>query len=250
MFSTKKIAVLAGAAVMALAGADMAMAGPMVVRSTGPSAAAYPIGKPLAADARLSLKPGDIVTVLDSGGTRVLRGPGVVAVSGSGAASGAGFGALLANAGARQSRTGATRSAIGGGPARSPNVWYIDASKGGLQCVLDPASASLWRPDGAAEGSVAVTRVSDGKSVTVDFRAGQSVRQWPAEDLPLAEGAQYRILLPGAKAPVTVKATLVSGAVDGLEGAASTLLSKGCSNQMEVLVEGTRQEVQIASAAH
>ena len=226
-------AVLAPAAVLA---------GTIVVRSSGPSAASYPIGKALPADGKVSLKPGDVLTVLDAKGTRVLKGPGVLAVAGSGAASGSGFSALIANSGARQSRTGATRSAIGGGPARSPNVWYVDASKGGLHCVADPATLALWRPDNSAVGSATITRLGDGKSTSVDFRAGQAVRNWPVDELPVAEGAQYRVALAGAKDPVVVRTTLVKPASAELDGIAGALLPKGCANQIDVLIAGSTQE--------
>ncbi|WP_176594399.1 hypothetical protein [Sphingobium sp. EM0848] len=227
---------------IALATADVALAGTMVVRSTGPSAASYPVGKSLAADARLTLKPGDMITVLDASGTHVLKGPGQVAVAGSGAATGSGFTALLANAGARQSRTGATRSAIGGGPARSPNVWYVDASRGGAQCLADASLTAIWRPDNATEGSATLTREGDGKSAVVDFRAGQSVRAWPVDELPVAEGARFKIALAGMTEPVTVQFSMVSPANADLDGVAAALLAKGCSNQMDVLVEGSKQE--------
>jgi hypothetical protein len=249
MFSTKKISIFTGAA-FAFFATSAAVAGPMVVRSTGPSAKAFPVGKPLATDAKLPLKAGDVVTVLDAGGTRVLKGPGTVAVSGSGAASGSGFSQLIANAGARQARTGATRSAIGGGPARSPNVWYVDASKGGAHCVSDASTVSLWRPDNSAAANIIVTGLAGGKSVVVDFRQGQSVRAWPIAELPITDGAQFKIEVPGAKAPVTVKAVKLGAAAEGLDGVATALLQKGCSNQMDVLVEGSTQEMQVASAAH
>ena len=248
MFSTRKLTALAGA-VIALAAADAALAGTMVIRSTGPSAASYPVGKTLAADAKLTLKPGDLITVLDASGTHVLKGPGQIAVAGSGAATGSGFTALLANAGARQSRTGATRSAVGGGPARSPNVWYVDASRGGMQCLADAGLTAIWRPDNAMEGSVTLTREGDGKSAVVDFRAGQSVRAWPVDELPVADGARFKIALTGAAVPVTVKVSMVSPANSELDGVASALLAKGCSNQIDVLVEGSKQETTPALAA-
>lgn len=249
MFWIKKSSAIS-TTVLALCVASTALAGPLVVRSTGPSAKSYPVGKPLAADAKLPLKPGDMVTVMDSGGTRVLKGPGNVSVNGAAAATGSGFASLISNAGARQARTGATRSAIGGGPARSPNVWFVDASKNGAHCVSDPAGLSLWRPDGSAAGNIVVTRLSDNKSVSIDYRAGQFTRTWPVAELPMTEGAQFKIQLPGAAAPVTVKATLIAGEVSGLESIASALLQKGCTNQMNVLVEGTTHETQVASAAH
>ena len=219
-----------------------ALAGTIVVRSTGPSAGAYPVGKALPADGKVTLKPGDVVTVLDAKGTRVLKGPGVLAVAGSGATSGSGFSALIANSGARQSRTGATRSAIGGGPARSPNVWYVDAGKGGTHCVADPASLALWRADSSGAGSATVTRLADGKSAGVEFRAGQSVRGWPAELGPVGEGSQYRIALAGAKEPVTVRTTLVMPAGAELDAVAAALMPKGCTSQIDLLIEGTRAE--------
>jgi hypothetical protein len=186
--------------------------------------------------------------VMDAGGTRVLRGPGTVAVAGSGAASGAGFAQLISNTGGRQARTGATRSAVGGGTPRSPNVWFIDASKGGTQCVADPASVTLWRPDNIAEGTVSVTRISDNKVVEVSFRAGQASRAWPIADLPVVEGAQFKLTSSGGKAAVTIKATLVGQAGDSLDGVAGSLLGKGCRNQMDVLVEGTLVEQTAALA--
>jgi hypothetical protein len=230
---------LASAAMLA---AVPALANSIVVRSNGPSAGAYPPGKSLPANAQIALRAGDAVVVLDAGGTRVLKGPGTLAVSGSTATSGSGFASLIGNTGARQSRTGATRSAIGGGPARSPNVWYVDASKSGSMCVIDPATMSLWRPNDAEVGTLKVTRLSDNKSVNVDFRAGQSTRAWPTADLPVAEGVQYRIEGTGLKAPATIKTTVLGTFPVGLDGTAQTLLGKGCSNQVNLLVEASTQQ--------
>ena len=249
MFSTKKLAALA-VAVVSLAGAGTALAGTMVVRSTGPSAASYPVGKALPADGKITLRAGDAVTVMDAGGTRVLRGPGAVAVAGSATASGSGFAQLISNTGGRQARTGATRSTVGGDTPRSPNVWFVDASKGGTQCVADPANVTLWRPDNTAEGSVSLTRISDNKAVDVSFRAGQASRAWPVAELAIEEGAQFRMTSPSAKAPVTIKATLVAQPGDSLDGVAASLLPKGCRNQMDVLVEGTLVAQTVASATH
>jgi hypothetical protein len=247
LFSTKTLALLGCTAVLSLA-AEAALAGPMVIRSSGPSATTYPVGKPLAANMQLALKAGDVVTILDAGGTRVLKGPGSVAVAGSGEATGSGFSQLIANTGARQSRTGATRSAIGGGPARSPNVWYVDASKSGAQCLVDAASAVVWRPDGAAAGSVKLTGKSDGKSVDLAFRAGHTVRAWPAE-LPLVDGGDYDLAIDGAASPVSIKAIMVGAAAESLDGVATMLIAKGCANQLDVLADGALQ-AQPVDVAH
>jgi hypothetical protein len=212
----------------------------IVVRSNGPSAGAYPPGKSLPADAKIALRAGDVVVVLDSGGTRVLKGPGKISVTGSSAASGSGFASLISNTGARQARTGATRNAIGGGPARSPNVWYVDSSKSGSMCVIDSASMSLWRPSDADAGTLKITRIKDGKSMDMAFRAGQSTRAWPAADLPVVEGEKYRIEGAGLQA-TTIKTTILGNIPEGLDGTAQALLEKGCSNQVDLLVEASTQ---------
>lgn len=213
----------------------------IVVRSNGPSAGAYPPGKSLAAEAKIGLRAGDVVVVLDSGGTRVLKGPGQIAVSGSSKASGSGLASLITNTGARQARTGATRSAIGGGPARSPNVWYVDSSKSGSMCVVDSASMSLWRPSDADAGTLKITRISDGKSVDLAYRAGQSTRAWPAADLPVAEGEQYRIEGESMQATI-IKTTMLDSSPDGLDGTALILLEKGCSNQVDLLIDASTEQ--------
>ena len=63
---------------LALAGAALALplaahAG-VVVKSTGPSATRYPVGTKLEDTATITLKAGDVVTVLTAEGTRVIKG--------------------------------------------------------------------------------------------------------------------------------------------------------------------------------
>ena len=74
---------VSAAAFGSLAVAGGALAQAIVVRSTGPSAAQYPQGKKLAANASVSLKPGDKVTVIDKAGSRVLSGPGNFTLNGA-----------------------------------------------------------------------------------------------------------------------------------------------------------------------
>ena len=64
------------AALIAAAGSSAALADVLVVRASGPSAKAYPAGKTIADNARIALQAGDSLVLLDSRGTRVLRGPG------------------------------------------------------------------------------------------------------------------------------------------------------------------------------
>jgi len=228
------------AGVLALASHASAEAATIVVRSNGPSAASYPPGKPLTAG-QITLKAGDSVTVLDAKGTRVLKGPGNVAVSGSGAATVNGIAALIADTGVRQTRTGATRG-NGDGKPHPTNVWMVDASHGGPFCVANAERLSVWRPDNAKAGKLAITRVSDGKTATLNFLAGESIRAWPAEILPVGNGAKFRLDLGTEKVAPTLVARVLPAAPASLDEVASTLVEKGCDGQIDLLVDLTAAE--------
>jgi hypothetical protein len=238
LFSTKhilRLSILGVAAFSAVA----ASAGTLVVRSTGPSAKSYPAGKAIPDTATIALKPGDVVTVLAAGSTRVFKGPGSFKPTATAtAATGTSLGKLMSNAGASYQRTGATRSA-NSAPAKapsSPNLWYVDVSRSGTICLADVTKASLWRPASTDAQSITLTSLADGKSVPVDFRAGMAVRTWPAA-MPIADGGQYKFEGAGLKAPVTLKVAVVANNEATPENTVVALLGKGCSTQVDLIVD-------------
>ena len=149
-------------AAAALIGANLgwsaaAQAQAVVIRSTGPSAAAYPMGRKLPAGAAVTLKAGDQITVIDQAGSRVLSGPGSFKLDsavnrGAGGANTA-LAALVAR-GAARTRTGAVRgdTEVPTEALRPENAWYVDVSRGGTVCIADPAQVVLWRPTRAETG--------------------------------------------------------------------------------------------------
>ncbi len=227
--------ILAVAAAFALSVSGTAMAGTIVIKSTGPSARAYPPGKSIADASNVALKQGDSVTILDGRGTRVLKGPGVFATTAS-TATGSSFSSLLKNTGTRQARTGAVRGIGGDSSPRPSNVWLIDASKSGNVCVAGGEGVSLWAPSSQEGGSLTVASVSDSKSVAVPLRPYQSIKSWPAE-LPLVSGAQYKVSGTGLTAPTTLKITLLGRDPQGLEDTAAAFIKAGCTAQLDLLVE-------------
>lgn len=209
-----------------------ALAGTIVVRASGPSATMYPPGKAITA-AAITLKPGDTLVLLDAKGTHTLSGAGVHAIAGGTASvAPSALGALIRSSGARQVRTGAVRGALTG-PAKSPNLWYVDASRGGTMCVTDPAATNVWRPDMTSAASYSIW--SGGKNVPLDFAAGQSVRPWPAQ-LPLTAGARYRLAAPNG-APVEIVVQPIGNAGDSADAVGAALIAKGCTRQLDQLVE-------------
>jgi len=210
----------------------------MVVRATGPSAATYKPGSKLGDGGSLTLKAGDVVTLLDAKGTRTLRGPGsfnVAAAASAAPANNVMLSALLDTKRVRRARTGAVRGTIGETPAappRRPNLWMVDVAQSGTLCVADPAAVRLWRADPAKSGTVRV--IGDGVQATASFAAGESVTGWPAA-APVRDGAAYR-LSDGSHA-ADVRFALVSPETAGLDGIASSLIARQCTAQLDLLVD-------------
>ncbi|MDF8332301.1 hypothetical protein [Novosphingobium cyanobacteriorum] len=227
------------AAATMVGGAAQALAQAVVVRSTGPSAAAYPMGKKLPANASVSLKPGDHVTVLDKSGTRVLSGPGIFTMTGAvdrNAGVGTALASLMARSGGARTRTGAVRGAPTEAPVGPPapeSVWYIDVSKGGTYCVADPAQVILWRPNRDADGTGKLA-APDGAMADVAWRAGNALKLWPAASVPVTDGQTYKFVNPvGQTVQITTK-VLASVPEDPLE-VANLLADDGCTAQLGLI---------------
>lgn len=233
MFSVKlphTLLALAGGA--ALLSAAPAFAEALVVRASGPSAGTFSPGKKLADGSSVTLKAGDVLTLLDGRGTRTLRGPGVFGTTASASAvSSATIASFIGTRNNSRARTGAVRG-IAVEP-RSPNLWYVDIRKPATVCVLDPANVKLWRPvSGAGTLTIAGT---NGKG-SAAFAADAAVVPWPAT-LPVTEGASYQLSGAGLSKPVTVTFTLLSPGAEGLDGTASTLIARKCNAQLDLLIE-------------
>jgi len=119
-----------------------AAANVIVVRSSGP---AYPAGRSLPDNVRLTLRAGDAVIVLGAGGTRTFRGPGTFS---PGAAVQAGT-QTAAAADGRRARIGAVRSA--GIVPHSPTIWNVDVNQGGTFCLARANEVMLWRADASEQ---------------------------------------------------------------------------------------------------
>ncbi len=212
-----------GAVAVALATSSASVATVLVVRAAGPSAKVYPPGKALPESAKIQLQPGDSVMLLNTSGSRTLRGPGTFAV----AASGEG----LAAAANRRGRVSAMRSSD---VPLNPSPWNLDVTQSGKLCVANPTKLTLWRPHKA--DAIKLTIKGGGGEQTLEWPAGTDTIAWPAS-LPITSGAEYQLSQPenGDSARVMF-VTLASPPSDTI-GAAQSLIANGCDNQLDVLVE-------------
>ncbi|WP_303543607.1 hypothetical protein [Sphingomonas natans] len=238
-------------ALLAAAIAAPLSAATLVVRSAGPSAGAYPPGKVLQPTAKLALKANDLVTLLDEHGTRTLRGPGSFTATATAAADADGgntaIAALVSQRGDRRVRIGAVRG-VESDTGRPPNIWFVDASRAGTVCVANPAAANLWRPGSEAPAKTMIASVTGASKATVDWSPGQAVQAWPSA-LPIAEGARYR-LTTGTAAPVEIRMTLSGEPKPDVQGMASALIAKGCTAQLDQLVETTAAATKASGGAN
>ncbi|MEI4505430.1 hypothetical protein WBQ88_08215 [Sphingopyxis sp. CCNWLW253] len=239
-FRMRRFGLTAAAAIAAIAMVGTAAAQSMVVRSTGPSAGKYPAGAKLKSADKLTLVAGDKIVLMQAGKTRTLSGPGTFGATGTVQASqslGGNVTRMLAKGPTMRSRGGFSRGPGDETPAnvRAPNLWLLDYREGGTFCVLDPAVLMLWRPN--MEGDTALEIESAGKKATVAIVDGANFRKWPTDVLPVQYGTDYRLSGGGLARPVTVRFAAIENAPDTVEGSVDMLMAKGCSPQLNRLVD-------------
>lgn len=244
MFSTDRILRRGAIAIACLAGlGGTALAETLVVRAGGPSARNFPAGKTLATNSRITLLAGDTLTVLDSRGTRTLRGPGTFSAEApAGKQTNASFTRLISTQNKRRARTGAVRAPEGEPVvARPSNLWDIDTARSTTMCVTDAGGLRLWRADKVGDAALTLTNDATGKATRIAFRSGMQEAAWPA-DMPTAEGARYTLRRTGQAAPVRIAFARFTGNMQDPANTASALLAKGCSAQYDLLVTALERQ--------
>lgn len=231
----------AAAALAVLGTASVAAAQSVVLRATGPSSKTYPAGKKLAANSEIVLKSGDVVTVLDKAGTRVLRGPGKIKLDGAVVRDRTGsqrVADLVSGGTGARARTGAVRGAGSGAASAThtgpTNIWQIDSTRGGTWCVADPKRLVFWRPDRVEAVTGKVTGQSGSSDIA--WKRGSALKLWP-QDLAVVDNATYTLEMPG-EAPVTIiTRVLPQVPTDDATAVFSMLSDAGCEAQRDLLVE-------------
>ena len=147
------LAVVTATACMALSGPAFSKA--LVVRSAGPSAKAYPPGKALPDSAKISLQPGDSLTILGPGSKRTLRGPGTFTTA---------SGDAQAMTASKRARFGAMRT---GDLALNPSPWNLDVTQSGTMCI-GASGLQMWRPNSEEAAKLSIS-TDCGPATTVDW---------------------------------------------------------------------------------
>jgi hypothetical protein len=225
MTGERKMRLIAAAALAAIVAAGTADAATLVVRSAGPSAKSLTPGRTLPDGAPVTLQAGDIITVLISTGTRILRGPGSFNLGGGGR----GVPAAAFNP---RARFGAMRS----GEVESPTLWDVDVSQTGTFCLADPKTVTLWRPESDDAATLSLKRGAMAK--TIAWPAGKATAAWPG-GVPLAEGVDYDLAFAGSSDVSHLRLKTLATVPQDLPGLAKALLDNGCQSQLDLLVDTT-----------
>jgi hypothetical protein len=204
--------------------ATSADAAALVVRSSGPSAKSLAPGRTLPDGAAVTLQAGDVVTVLVSTGTRILRGPGSFNLAGAGRS-------LPAAAFNPRARFGAMRT----GEIESPSLWDIDVSQSGTFCLADPKAVTLWRPEADDAASVSLKRGTDAR--TLAWPAGKATAAWPPA-MPVTEG-NYDLAFAGSSDVSHLRLKTLAPVPADLPGLAKAFLDEGCQSQLDLLIDTT-----------
>ena len=208
---------------LALASSTASVASVLVVRAAGPSAKAYPAGKVLPDSARIALKSGDSVFLLNANSTRTLRGPGTFSVASVGS------GPALAG---RRSRFAATRT---GDLPKNPSPWNVDVTQSGKICVADAAKLMLWRPKAKEAAKLKIS--GGGGEQTLDWAAGKSTLAWP-KALKIAPDTEYQLQQTGSSELAKLSFVTIAKAPADVVATGEVLVKNGCQNQLDALVAG------------
>jgi hypothetical protein len=228
-------AALAGAFAL---GAGAAMAG-VIVKSSGPSAGEYPVGKKVADDATITLKAGDSITVLTADGTRVMKGAGSFKVSDNPTATRGRFAMLTRKRAARRVRTGAVRGGPTGEAASptNPNLWNVDVSQSGQMCLFDLNAVRLWRPQTEGIATYRVIDTASESSIDVTFDDGADTVGIDPARMTFETGKHYTIAGPEGTDVANVTFAVVQGSDDNAEALADELIEAGCMAQVNLMAD-------------
>lgn len=236
MFSVKTLTMVSALAItsVGIIGTEAAQAG-VVVKSSGPSAKKYPVGKKLGDASAITLKAGDSLTVLTATGTRVLSGAGVHRVAGRTKAKRSAFAVLTRRQSGARVRTGAVRSAVSKAPASNSNIWNVDMSQLGRICLPDAQQVRLWRPATSTEQTYKFGAADAGVSFDVTFGAGASTASVGTGKLPLTGTADYVVSVSNGGAAKPVEFVVLENTPRDPEALAQAFVANGCDSQLELL---------------
>ena len=233
-----KTMITAAVLTAAIALATPAAAQSTVVRASGPSVADFPVGKKLDDGKRVVLEAGDSVTVLDSTGTRVLKGPGRFLIGGRARSERDVLGTFIARRGNRERvRLGVVRGDVGqDGPIPAPTVWLLQWGDSGRFCLAGEGRLFVWRPENRGAARLSIKAVEGGATTSLGWEDGSRISAWPQDMAPIQSGSAYTLAMEGGQEQADVTFVRLDSEPQDLPSLVTAFTSNGCSAQIERMI--------------
>ena len=233
------------ASVILIAGlASPAVAKAVLISAQGPNASKYAVGSVFPDTKEFDLRSGDVLTILDSNGTRSLRGPykGRINSTTSTKAAPVSLHDVLIAANEKRWRVAAVRQMSNDTTAavteesrkRIPidNLWRLELGYQGDWCFLGGDDVNLARKEAGLGDELHVIDET-GRAMSTRWRAGDASVPWPGDEPP-TDGQTYTIsTTSSASSLVTVH--LLDSSVDQVPEMAHYFLDHNCFAQLDFL---------------
>ena len=214
----------------------------LIVKST---ASEYKIGTRISEDDEITLQNGDVVTVLTSRGSRIMRGPGVFVVGANPKANRARVANLTRARAAQAQGTASVRSALTDGDEDrplNPNLYYLDVDKSGPVCLRDLSEVNLWRPYSAEAVTYSLSEAGGDEtsqvlSLTIPFAKRENFALVKGDRFAVKDGASYTISGPQTGTVTSITVIDLGSDIKVADELAEVLYQKGCLAQLELMAE-------------
>ena len=244
MLNYRHIFLLVSSAILIAGLTRPALAKAVLVSAQGPNASKYVVGSVFPDTKEFDLRNGDVLTILDSKGTRTLRGPfkgRINSTSSTKAAPISLHDVLIASnekrwrvAALRQLSNDATTAVTEESRKRTPidNLWRLELGYQGDWCFQNGDDVNLARKDAGLGDELHVIDEA-GMARSTRWRAGDASVPWPGDEPP-TDGQAYTIsTTSSASSLVTVH--LLDNSVDEVPELAHYFLDHNCFAQLDFL---------------
>ena len=119
---------------------------------------------------------------------------------------------------------------------RSPNLWYVDITTVGTQCIVDPDNVRLWRAIADQPAKLRIFGPANAPSAIVDFAAGATVALIDPATFPIADGSSMTVSDASSGATIgQIDFAILPSRPDDPKSLAEALQARGCTAQLELV---------------
>ncbi len=215
-----------------------ALADMVVISSDSPDLAP---GQIIKEGQKIDIPDGKKVALVSDTGTPVnLKGPYSGVPSGKSSAGGGkgladALSKIVAAPESEASKVSAIRALPKAGKGGDTDLWHVNATQSGMNCVIAGTKVKIWRPGTKAGAKLQIKNGKTGKTADLVWPEGADTAAWPA-GFSLDDGAKYLIRVTGEMMPTAVQIKVIESVKGNPGEKAVHLAEKGCKAQAMALL--------------